>query len=129
VAFLVGISAGGRRQDLAAPTARALLGDAWFAASAGVVLTCAATPLLWIHYYMLALVPILYFVRNRPRPDAGMWCAAVTLAILSVPLIRLLDAAHLVGLIYSLLFFAWVPLLVALLWHATRERRALAGGT
>jgi hypothetical protein len=125
LAFLVAVSAGGKRQDLAAPTARSLLADAWFAASVGVVLTCAATPLFWIHYDMLALVPILYFVRAGRRPDAGTWCAAATFVILSVPFIRLLNAAHLAGTLYSLIFFAWAPLLGAVVWRAVRVRRGL----
>ena len=128
LAFLVAVSAGGKRQELAAPTARALLSDAWYAASVGVVLTCAATPLFWIHYDVLALVPILYFVRAGRRPDAGTWCAAASFVILSVPFIRLLNAAHLVGTLYSLIFFAWVPLLAAVLWRAVGVRRALEPG-
>ena len=124
VAFLVAISASGRRPDLAAPTARALLADAWFAASVGVVLSCAATLLYWIHYDMLMLVPLLYFGRAGRRLDFGMGCAIVTFVILCIPFIRLLNAAHFVGVLNSLIFFAWVPLLPAVLWHAVRERRA-----
>ncbi len=125
LAFLVAVSRAGKRGDLAAPAALALARDAWFAASVGVLLFCAATPIFWPHYYMLALIPTLYFVRGDRRPDARTALALASFAVLSVPVVLLLNAAHLAGIAYSLLFFAWVPLLAAAVLHAVRVRRAL----
>ena len=53
-----------------------------------MVATFAVTPLLWPHYFVLALVPLLRFVRWRGRWDAaGAW-ALFAYVLMSRPLVE-----------------------------------------
>lgn len=116
----------GKRNDLFAPTARRLLADPWFAASAGVIFTFATSPLLWVHYHLFALVPVFWLYRTYGRHDFATACAIASYLAVSRPLITLLIGAELYGIVHSMIFFSWVPLVVGLLSRAAAERRALA---
>jgi hypothetical protein len=94
-------------QGGAPPRARALglAGDAQFAASCGVVLMLATSPLIWPHYHVLALVPIAWlFAGHAGR--FGIACAALACAALASPVIALLVGEH----------FAWVRLMTLFCW-------------
>jgi hypothetical protein len=129
MATLVGIlalamSGWGKSAPLLAPTLRRALADPWFAMSAGVIFTLAAAPLVWYHYYVLALVPIAWLLR---RHGSGMWPAACALAgycAMSVQGLAALSMLEANAAIAVALHYPWVPLVAGLVIEAARERRA-----
>ena len=125
VLLLAAMTALGKRTDLLRPTACALLCDAWFAASAGVVLTFAASPLLWPHYYVFALVPIFAMFRASGRWDLATACAIVTYLAMSRMLTTTLLAGEMFGALGFFMMLPWVPLVVGLCAWAAERRRAL----
>jgi hypothetical protein len=85
----------------------------------GIVLALAAAPLVWFHYFVLALVPGLWLVGS---PQAGLLprvLAGAALAIAAGPYLPLVPRAALPALyvVWSLL---WIPLWSALLVRARR---------
>jgi hypothetical protein len=116
VALVVAMSDSGKRPELLAPALRRLFSDPGRAASAGVILTCAAAPLFWHHYYVLCLVPMLWLFGRGNR--LASWSVALSGLALSTPLLKLLVGLELYGGAYSTAFFAWVPLLVAVVADA-----------
>jgi hypothetical protein len=126
-AALVAASAQGRHGELVLPTARRALGDPWFATALAVVTLCATSPLFWHHYYVVMLIPLAFLMRPATTL-AQRVCALVSFAVLSMPVLRLLNEARMVGAAYSLVFFAWAPLVPAMLIELARVRRELDPG-
>ncbi len=121
VAFALAMSAGGLRSLGAA--ARRAFADPWFAASIGVLFTFATSPLVWPHYLLLALVPILWLVRTDGRVDAAALGAIVCYVALSAPFIEALVAAGFFGAFRAAMLFAWCTLIPgALAWTAQLAR-------
>jgi len=94
----------------AAPRARTLglFADAQFAASCGVVLMLATSPLIWPHYHVLALVPIAWLLAGHAG-RFGIACGALACAALASPVIALLVADHF-SWVRLMTLFCWVPL-------------------
>ncbi|HEX4781401.1 MAG TPA: glycosyltransferase 87 family protein [Usitatibacter sp.] len=94
----------------APPRARVtgLLGDVQFAASCGVVLMLATSPLIWPHYDVLALVPIAWLLAGHAG-RFGIACAALACAALASPVIALLVSDHFAW-VRIMTLFCWVPL-------------------
>ena len=61
---------------------------------------------------------------RTPRWDAGSWCAVAAYAALSSPVLAILVAAELYGVLRWLMFLSWLPLIPATAWRA---RSVLAG--
>lgn len=123
-AGLVAASAQGRRGDLVLPTVSRVLGDPWLATALAVVAMCATSPLFWHHYYVAMLIPLAYLVR-RDSTALQRGCAVASFVVLTVPWLQMLSDAKLFGVAYTLLFFAWAPLVPAMLADLARVRREI----
>jgi hypothetical protein len=115
VAVVAALSNLGRRPERLAPGLRDLFADPWSAASLGVLFTIAMSPLMWPHYFMFALIPMAWLLRTDGRWDAATGWAIASYLLFSRLVLGPLTAANLVGVVYSVMFFAWVPLVPALL--------------
>jgi hypothetical protein len=100
--------------------ALAFFGDVQFAASCGVVMMLATSPLIWPHYYVLALVPIAWLLAGRGG-RFGIACGALVCAALALPVIGLLVADHF-ALVRLMTILAWLPLAAALCAAALSAR-------
>lgn len=122
-ALLAAASGLGREPARIAPTLRAVMADPWLAASIALVATLCVSPLVWVHYEVLALVPMLRLFRCRERWDFASACVLVAFVAMARPPVPndVLPAAlpwyHLV------LMLAWLPLLAAVLAEIARIRR------
>jgi hypothetical protein len=100
-----------------------LFGDAWTAAGIGVVITLAAAPLIWYHYFVWALIPIFCFFRpGHLRDMASVMCLAAYVAM-SVPALTLAAMTD-AQLLYVVQTFPWVLLIPAMLLHVRRTSTA-----
>jgi len=103
----------------AAPVARRILSDAGLAAGAGVVATLAMAPLVWFHYFVLALIP---GIRLLAAPGAPRWLGALALALYSVyqPALVTLSRGVVTEWLAPIWSLGWVPLWIGLLVVARR---------
>ena len=95
--------------------------------SFGIVVTFALSPLVWMHYYTLALIPILHLVLKKEGAPLTRALASISL-FLSSGLLQLgcwrLDLPAIVPPLFAV---SWVPLWVALLIEAGHAD-SLTGG-
>lgn len=124
-AMWIAMSASGRKQALVKPLAIRLLSDPWFAAGAGVLLTFATSPLMWIHYHLFALVPIAFLFGRDGAWGVCSWTAAISYFLESTPWLGFLIGEGRFALAHSLSFFFWTPLVAGMLLYVVRQRRAL----
>lgn len=99
--------------------------DPALASGAGVVLVLAAAPLVWFHYFVLALLPGLWLAgsaRGGPLPRILAGAALLVYAGFYLPVV---PRSLLPGL-YALWSLTWIPLAVAL-W--LRGRASAPGST
>ncbi|HSS27210.1 MAG TPA: glycosyltransferase 87 family protein, partial [Usitatibacter sp.] len=106
--------------------ALALLADPQFAASCGVVMMLATSPLVWPHYHVLALVPIAWLLAGHGG-RFGIVCGALAVAALASPVIGLLVTDHF-ALVRLMTLFCWLPLAAGMCWavrfvHGTDTRQ------
>jgi hypothetical protein len=106
--------------------ALALLGDPQFAASCGIVMMLATSPLVWPHYHVLALVPIAWLLAGHGR-RFGIACGALAVVALASPVIGLLVTDHF-ALVRLMTLFCWLPLAAGVCWavrfvHGTDPRQ------
>lgn len=90
--------------------ARRLASTPLDALSLAIVVTLAIWPLVWFHYFVLALVPILRLLLSRPRSEAARVLAAVTLVIYSAAYLPLAVRAGLYPWLPGLWALTWIPL-------------------
>lgn len=103
------------------------LRDPVLSISIGVLLSLVTAPLVWQHYYVLALIPLLYVLTRFQRPTL-----AVGLAILAALMMAraIFPVARELGVERDLAFdlfempFAWVPLWIALLLAMRGPKRS-----
>jgi hypothetical protein len=112
--FLLALSPGGRGASTLGRGIVACFSDPWFAASAGVVLTFAASPMVWPHYHLFALVPIAWLLRADRPGSVQTWSAALCYAALSTPFIALLIGLEWFGLLDLVTLLSWTLLLPGL---------------
>ena len=100
---------------------RAWVDDPYLAASAGVVVLLAASPLAWSHYFVLGLLPALWLLGAADRTSSGAGAASIVLASGLLPQLgaRLLGAELSPAWLTSV---SWVPL-----WLGLAREAALAG--
>jgi len=122
-AVLLALSARGREPARLAPGLRALLADPWLAASIAVLATFAVSPLMWPHYWVMALVPFMRLFLWRGRWDATTLAAALAYALLSRPVLGALYDPARGAAIYTFMMFSWTPLVVALLLECAAVSR------
>lgn len=121
-----GLTVMGREKERLACGVRALLSDPWLLASAGVLATFLVAPLVWPHYWVLLVVPLMRFIAWEGRWDASAVLSVLALVALSRwPLQVLLDTAP--AAIYIFMLFSWMPLLPALGLQLARAQRAFCG--
>jgi len=122
----IGLTAMGRESSRLRPGIHALLDDPWLLASAGVLATFLVAPLVWPHYWVLLVVPLMRFAGWQGRWDASSVLSILALAALSRwPLQWLVENAP--AAIYVFMLFSWMPLLPALAMQLARAQRAFRG--
>jgi hypothetical protein len=119
------LTATGRHAHLAIPTAKRVFANPWFAASLGVLLTFATSPLVWSHYYVLALVPIAWLVGRDGRWGVATWGAAICYLALAHVTINAFLSAGLSALLSSLTMICWIALVPGLLAYVREQRLAI----
>jgi len=120
-AFVLAMTAMGRRTDLLLPTARRCLADPWLGVSIGVVFTLATSPLVWAYYDMFALVPMFALLRiDAPRLQRA--CVVLAYVLMANPLFALMDAVGIAQAIPLVMLWSWIPLLVAVVSEVARRR-------
>ena len=127
--LVLAFSAMGRRGDRLMPTARRAFADPWFAASVGIVFTFAASPLVWPHYHLLALIPIAWLLWPDFPCARCTWGAAACYLVLSRAVIDPLVSAQAFSALQALSLLSWIALLPGLLAHAARLREPAATTT
>jgi hypothetical protein len=125
LAFLLAMTAMGRRTDLLAPTARRCFADPWLALSIGIMFTFTTAPLVWAYYHLFALVPMFAFFRPSGHPRRTALIVICYLAMAN-PLLEVLGSLGLVPIIPILMLWAWVPLLVVVLDEVADRAQAAA---
>jgi hypothetical protein len=124
IALVLVLSGGGRDAAGMKAAARRAFADPWFAASLGIVFTFATSPLVWPHYYVLALVPMAWLIVGESRCVACRWAAIASYAVLSRAVIDPLVAVQGYGLLQLLSVSAWLLLLPGVFAHARAARGA-----
>ena len=98
-----------------------LLGDARFAAACGAVLMLAASPLVWPHYHVLAILPLAWLASGRAG-RAGYVLAALAAAAYVMPVTEPLWPRRFLAAGALLTFLAWIPLAAGLCAALARPR-------
>jgi len=115
----------GRRTDLLVPTAKRAFSNPWFAASVGVIFTFATSPLVWSHYFVLALLPMAWLVGRDGWTGVGTWGAVICYAALASATIDVLMWGGHMAALYAMTMLSWVALVPGLLAYVAGERRSL----
>ena len=102
---------------------RTAFANAWFAASIGVLFTFATAPLVWPHYHLLALIPIVWLAGSEHRWPIGLFAAAVCYGALSRPLINVLLAYEYYAALQIAMLFSWLLLLPGVFAFGAKDSR------
>jgi len=97
--------------------------DPWFAVTVGVAFTFATSPLVWPHYYVLALVPIAWLVAPERRCVACVAGAIACYVVLSRAVIDPLVAREAYGVLQAFSVAAWLALLPGMFMFARAAAR------
>ena len=124
LALVMAFSDRGRDGAGALAAARRGFADPWFAASVGIVFTFATSPLVWPHYYVLALVPMAWLLAADSSCRPCRWGAIVSYLALSRLAIDPLVGLQAYGVLQFLSVTAWLALLPGILAHAQAARGA-----
>ena len=106
----------------------AAFGDARFVAACGALLTIAASPLVWPHYQVLALLPLLWLASGKAGAP-GVILATLAGTAFFTPVIETMYARHF-ATAHLMVLLAWVPLAAGMGVAAARvaaARRAVSG--
>jgi Glycosyltransferase family 87 len=123
VALIVAASSGGHGARRAWTRMRDAFSNPWFAASIGIVFTFATSPLVWPHYHVFALIPILWLVRFDGEADVGTWGAVICYGALSVPFIGFLIAGGYYGAVQTAMLLSWIALVPGVFAHVVEQHR------
>ena len=114
----------GRAQISFAAALRARIEDPWFLVSSALLLGLAASPLLWFHYALPAIVPCLWLGVAGQRSRAIPLLAFSSLLVYSLsysPCLSALASSSVdPGHLAPLIALAWIPAWAALLWRLAR---------
>ncbi len=80
-------------------------------------MTYATSPMVWPHYHLFVLVPVIWFVHREREMRLGAACAALCYVVLSTPFIALLAHWSAFGLLDVLTMVSWMLLLPGLAAH------------
>ncbi len=125
ISVVAAMTSVGRRIDLLAPTAKRAFSSPWFAASLGVLFTFATSPLVWTHYFVLALIPIAWLAGRGGAMGLGTWGAMLCYLALSRIGIGLLVASGSAFLLYAVTLLSWVALIPGTLQFVVEQRRSV----
>jgi len=123
MALVLAFSDRGRDGAGTGAAARRAFADPWLAASVGIVFTFATSPLVWPHYYVLALLPMAWLLA-QPGCRSCRWGAVAAYLALSRLAIDPLVALQAYGVLQFLSVTAWLALLPGILAHAQAARSA-----
>jgi hypothetical protein len=98
-----------------------LLGDPWFAVAASTTATLALSPLVWLHYFVFALLPSLWLLFSRSW--AARLCGVLAL-LLASEAVRPALSALLGEIEASLAPWSCVPLWIGCVLSLTRHARS-----
>jgi hypothetical protein len=126
-ALAASIGALGRARD-GAMRARLVLRDPGLAVSIGILALLAAAPLVWYHYDVFALLPMVWCARPRRPLDAATVLVLAAAVPYATPVLDLLGALHAPGIAAAAVHFAWLPVLAALLLRVAQAARGPAPG-
>ena len=116
----------GSRAETPKQRLAALFADPQLAASCGVVMMLATSPLVWPHYHVLALIPIAWLLAGNGG-RFGIACGALAVAALASPVIGLLVTDHF-ALVRLMTLFCWLPLAAGACAAALTARTGAAAG-
>jgi hypothetical protein len=123
VGLAVALSPGGAAARSVLASGRRAFADPWFAVTVGVAFTFATSPLVWPHYYVLALVPIAWLAAPGRRCLACSAGAIACYAVLSRLVIDPLAARGAYGLLQAFSVAAWLALLPGMFMFARAAAR------
>jgi hypothetical protein len=105
-----------------APFAWRALDAAPRAAGIGIVAVFALAPLVWFHYFVLALVPGLWLVGPSRPTAARVWggAALVLYSAVYLPVVAAAAPAAVASVLQPLWALAWIPLWIGLLCSVSR---------
>ena len=124
MALVLVLSANGQRGDRLAAAARNAFADPWLAVSVGILLTFAASPLVWPHYLVLALIPIAWLMGGDGTCRVCTWGAIACYAVLSRLVIDPLVSQQMFGLLQMLSLLSWTALIPGVLARAAEAQRS-----
>ena len=102
---------------------RRAFADPWFAVTVGVAFTFATSPLVWPHYYVLALVPIAWLLATDRRCIACTVGAVACYVVLSRLVIDPLVAREAYDVLQAFSVAAWMMLLPGMFMFARAAAR------
>ena len=109
-----------------APLRRRILSDPRLAVGLAIAAVFALTPLVWFHYFVLALLPGLWLLAPGQRP-AVRALGAIAVALYSAvyaPLVAEVAPSLVTTLLQPVWSISWIPLWAALLWSARYRYQA-----
>jgi hypothetical protein len=126
-ALRLAVSPGPRKIAAWGRAAARSLGDPYLSAALGVTLTLALAPLVWLHYYVLSLLPALWLLWGRQQWRLA-WAAAglallLTSGVVSHVLMSFWGGDGWVPYSYAL---GWVPLWIGVLAAVAFNQKAPA---
>jgi hypothetical protein len=124
VAVIVAAAGPKREPARALAALRAAFADPFFATSFAVLLTFAMSPIVWIHYLVFALVPMLWLARGHGR--IATIGAVIAFVAMARPTIDLLGAAGLARLIEPITLLSWLALVPGMLAFVSRSSKLCA---
>ena len=124
MSIVLALSDNGRRGDRLGAAARIAFADPWFAVSVGILLTFAASPLVWPHYHLFALIPIAWLIGAGGSCRVCGWGAIACYVVLSRVVTDPLVAQQMFGLLQMLSLLSWIALLPGIWARAAEAGRA-----
>jgi len=89
--------------------------DPGLVVSIGVIFTLAVSPLVWIHYYVLAIIPASWVCAHPTRSRVGMLMAAIFAVFSSEVLFDAMREIHMAHWYLSAQALSWIPLWTGIL--------------
>jgi len=114
VSLFMAVSRGGRSFSVLRQGPGAFA-DAGLVMSIGIILTLAISPLVWIHYYVLAIIPALWLCTHPSQSRLGLLMAATYALASSEPLLHVARVTHTAQWYFLAQALSWIPLWTGIL--------------
>ncbi|MBU5611373.1 glycosyltransferase family 87 protein [Geomonas azotofigens] len=102
---------------------RCLLGGSDSSIAVAMIVTLAISPLVWWHYYLILLVPIIWLVNVRPRFSVHSALAVLSL-LLASNMVSLFDRNLYLYNVY-IVPSCWIPLIIGVLLTCRAQARGI----